>query len=149
MKDYKFKINGNDYQVSVEESDNNMLNVNVNGVDYRVEAENVAVKRAPVARPRPKAIMQAEAPVASGSTANVDAASAGGAEKPIKTPLPGVVLDVFVKEGDAVKAGQKILLLEAMKMENNIESDKDGVVKAVRVKKGDSVQEGDILMLIA
>ena len=53
MKDYKFKINGNDYQVSVEESDNNMLNVNVNGVDYRVEAENVAVKRAPVARPRP------------------------------------------------------------------------------------------------
>ncbi|MBO4773627.1 MAG: biotin/lipoyl-binding protein [Bacteroidales bacterium] len=148
MKDYKFKINGNDYQVSVEESDNNMLNVKVNGVDYRVEAEDVAVKRTPVARPRPKAIMQAEAPVASGSTANVDAA-AGGAEKPIKTPLPGVVLDVFVKEGDAVKAGQKILLLEAMKMENNIESDKDGVVKSVRVKKGDSVQEGDILMLIA
>ena len=59
------------------------------------------------------------------------------------------MLDVFVKEGDAVKAGQKILLLEAMKMENNIESDKDGVVKSVRVKKGDSVQEGDILMLIA
>ncbi len=148
MKDYKFKINGNDYNVSIEEADNNMLNVNVNGVEYRVEAEDVMIKRAPVARPRPKAVMQADAPIAAGSTANVDAAPAGN-EKPIKTPLPGVVLDVFVKEGDAVKAGQKILLLEAMKMENNIEADKDGVVKSIRVKKGDSVQEGDVLMLIA
>lgn len=146
MKDYKFKINGNEYSVSVEEAENNMLNVKVNGVDYQVEAEDIVVKQAPAARPRPKAIMQAEAPVAAGSNANVDA---GGAEKPIKTPLPGVVLDVFVKEGDAVKAGQKILLLEAMKMENNIEADKDGVVKAIKVKKGDSVQEGDVLMLIA
>ena len=148
MKDYKFKINGNEYQVSIEETDDNMLNVNVNGVEYRVESDDIAPKPAPVSRPRPKPIMQAEAPVAAGSTANVDA-PAGGAEQPIKTPLPGVVLDVFVKEGDAVKAGQKILLLEAMKMENNIEADKDGVVKAVRVKKGDSVQEGDVLMLIA
>ena len=146
MKDYKFKINGNEYSVSVEEAENNMLNVNVNGTDYQVEAEDIVVKKAPAARPRPKAIMQAEAPVAAGSDANV---GAGGAEKPIKTPLPGVVLDVFVKEGDAVKAGQKILLLEAMKMEKNIEADKDGVVKAVKVKKGDSVQEGDVLMLIA
>lgn len=146
MKDYKFKINGNEYSVSVEEAENNMLNVNVNGTDYQVEAEDIVVKKAPAARPRPKAIMQADAPVAAGSNANVDA---GGAEKPIKTPLPGVVLDVFVKEGEAVKAGQKILLLEAMKMENNIEADKDGVVKSIKVKKGDSVQEGDVLMLIA
>ena len=148
MKDYTFKINGNAYKVSVEEAENNMLNVNVNGVNYSVEAEDLAPK-APVSRPAPRPVAQ---PTAAPTTAPVSATpapAAGGAAQSIKTPLPGVVLDVFVKEGDAVKTGQKILLLEAMKMENNIEADKDGVVKSIQVKKGDSVQEGDVLMTIA
>ncbi len=59
-----------------------------------------------------------------------------------------MVLDVFVKEGDAVKTGQRLMLLEAMKMENNIESDKDGVVKSIVARKGDSVLEGDVLITI-
>ena len=144
MKDYTFKINGNAYKVTVEEAENNMLNVNVNGVNYSVEAEDLK-PQAPVSRPAPR---PAAAPVPANAPAAAPAA-AGGAGQSIKTPLPGVVLDVFVKEGDAVKAGQKILLLEAMKMENNIEADKDGVIKSIQVKKGDSVQEGDVLMLIA
>ncbi len=64
------------------------------------------------------------------------------------TPLPGTILDVFVNVGDAVKAGQTVVLLEAMKMENNIEADTDGTVKEVKVRKGDSVLEGDVLVVI-
>jgi biotin carboxyl carrier protein len=66
----------------------------------------------------------------------------------INSPLPGVVLDVFVKPGDKVTAGQRVILLEAMKMENNIESDKDGVVAEVKARKGDSVMEGDVLIIM-
>ena len=66
----------------------------------------------------------------------------------IKSPLPGVILDVLVREGDSVKVGQKLLILEAMKMENNIDSDKEGVVKSIAVRKGDSVLEGDVLITI-
>ena len=137
MKDYTFKVNGKAYKVSVEEAENNMLNVNVNGVNYSVEAEDL-VPKAAVSRPAPRPVAAPQA-----------APAAGGAGQSIKTPLPGVILDVFVKEGDTVKSGQKILLLEAMKMENNIEADKDGVIQSIQVKKGDSVQEGDVLMTIA
>lgn len=147
MKDYTFKVNGNAYKVSVEEAENNMLNVNVNGVNYSVEAENL-VPQTPVSRPAPRPASR-PAPAPQAASAPTAATAAGGATQSIKTPLPGVILDVFVKEGDTVKIGQKILLLEAMKMENNIEADKDGVIKSIQVKKGDSVQEGDVLMLIA
>lgn len=147
MKDYTFKVNGNAYKVSVEEAENNMLNVNVNGVNYSVEAENL-VPQTPVSRPAPRPASR-PAPAPQAASAPTAAPAAGGATQSIKTPLPGVILDVFVKEGDTVKIGQKILLLEAMKMENNIEADKDGVIKSIQVKKGDSVQEGDVLMLIA
>ena len=77
------------------------------------------------------------------------ASSATGEGAPVKSPLPGVVLDVLVKEGDVVKVGQKLMILEAMKMENNIESDRDGVVKSIVARKGDSVLEGDVLITIA
>ena len=86
---------------------------------------------------------------AAAPTANVKnapaAATASGAT--LKSPLPGVILDVFCKEGDSVKAGQRLFLLEAMKMENNIDAEKDGVVKEVRVHRSDSVMEGDVLVV--
>jgi len=66
----------------------------------------------------------------------------------IKSPLPGVILEVFVREGDEVKMGQKLLMLEAMKMENNIEADKAGKVVQILKGKGDSVMEGDVLIII-
>ena len=65
----------------------------------------------------------------------------------LTSPLPGTVLDVFVKPGDAVKVGQRMLLLEAMKMENNIDADRDGVVKEVKVSKSDAVMEGQVLVV--
>lgn len=147
MKDYKFKINGRKYNVSLKEGDDNTLNIRVDGIDYLVEPEDVEVERKPVVRP--KVIMQAEAPIPRGTDTNVGASISGGQGSFIKTPLPGVVLDIFVKEGDSIKAGQKIICLESMKMENNIEADKNGVVKVIKVKKGDSVQEGDVLILIS
>lgn len=141
MKEYKFKINGKDYNASVEEQEDGIVNVNVNGVTHQVQVENVPVKpKAPAAR-----VVKASAPAAAAPAAP----AAGGDGQPLKSPLPGVVLDIFVHVGDTITTGQKVMLLEAMKMENNIEADKNGVVKAIKVNKGDSVQEGDVLILIA
>lgn len=147
MKEYKFKINGKDYNASVEEQEDGIVNVNVNGVTHQVQVENVPVKpKAPAAR-----VVKASAPAAAAPAvaAAPAAPAAGGDGQPLKSPLPGVVLDIFVHVGDAITTGQKVMLLEAMKMENNIEADKNGVVKAIKVNKGDSVQEGDVLILIA
>ena len=141
MKEYKFKINCKDYNASVEEQEDGIVNVNVNGVTHQVQVENVPVKpKAPAAR-----VVKASAPAAAAPAAP----AAGGDGQPLKSPLPGVVLDIFVHVGDTITTGQKVMLLEAMKMENNIEADKNGVVKAIKVNKGDSVQEGDVLILIA
>ena len=67
---------------------------------------------------------------------------------PVKSPLPGVILDIRIKEGDTVSVGQTLMVLEAMKMENNIDSDRAGVVKSVKVNRGDSVLEGDVLITL-
>ena len=140
MKEYKFKINGKDYAVTIGEAEGKMLSVNVNGADYQVELEN-----APVAAPAAPA--QAVAPAAAAAPA-APAAPAGAGEK-VNSPLPGVIVEVCVKEGQAVKAGQKVAVLEAMKMENEIPAPKDGTVTAIHVHKGDSVLEGAKIVTIA
>ena len=148
MKNYKFTINGNKYSVEVGDIDNNMVDVEVNGSAYKVELETQI--QAP-AKAKPVVKVSTATPKASAAapTANVKnapaAATASGAT--LKSPLPGVILDVFCKEGDSVKAGQRLFLLEAMKMENNIDAEKDGVVKEVRVHRSDSVMEGDVLVV--
>lgn len=123
MKEYKIKVNGNEYNVSVEEVGGTISNVSVS-------APTAAPTAAPAAAPK-----AAAAP-----------ASAGGIK--VTSPLPGVILDVAVKEGDAVKKGDKVIVLEAMKMENVIEATADGVIKEIKVKKSDSVLEGDVLVVI-
>ena len=140
MKEYKFKINGKDYAVTIGEAEGKMLSVNVNGADYQVELEN-----APVAAPSAPA--QAVAPAAAAAPA-APAAPAGAGEK-VNSPLPGVIVEVCVKEGQAVKAGQKVAVLEAMKMENEIPAPKDGTVTAIHVTKGDSILEGAPVVTIA
>ena len=103
------------------------------------EAEKTIVK--PVARPAaPKpAATPAAQPAAS-------SAPAGG--KGVKSPLPGVILEVKVNVGDEVKKGQTVVILEAMKMENNINADRDGKITAINIKAGDSVLEGTDLVII-
>ena len=85
------------------------------------------------------------APSGTVQTSSPAAASKGSK---VTTPLPGTILDVFVNVGDKVKAGQTVVLLEAMKMENNIEADVEGTVTEVKVRKGDSVLEGDVMVVI-
>ena len=145
MKNYKLKINGNDYNVDINEVEGQEIKLRVNGEAYTVTVDQ-EIKQ-PKAKPvvRPAATSTQVAPAAGG---NVQKANAPAAGAKVTTPLPGTILDVFVNVGDAVKAGQTVVLLEAMKMENNIEADTEGTVKEVRVRKGDSVLEGDILVVI-
>ena len=142
MKTYKMKINGNDYEVAVKDVNGQNVDVEVNGKAYKVELAEApkAEKPKPVA-PRPAA--PAAAPAAAPSPR--PAAGAAGATK---SPLPGTVLSVNVTVGQAVKAGDVAIVLEAMKMENNINCGKDGVVKAVYVQKGDNVLEGADIVLV-
>ena len=134
MKEYKFKINGNSYNVSVSQIDNNTAQVEVNGVPYKVESA---------------AEMAAAAPrTESGTPVVARPVQAKGAASAIKSPLPGVVNNILVKAGDEVKAGQTVLILEAMKMENNVNATKSGKVIEVKVNMGESVLEGTDLIVI-
>lgn len=138
MSTYKFKINGNDYEVAVNGIEGKNAAVTVNGVNYNVEMENAA----PAAAPAPVQAAPAAAPApAAAAAAPAAAPKASGAGKDVVSPLPGVVISVDVKVGDAVKRGQKVAVIEAMKMENEILSENDGTVTAVHVSKGDSVLE--------
>jgi len=148
MKEYKFKINGNEYNVAINSIEGKNADVTVNGVSYSVELENApAPAPAPKAQTAPAAAPQAQAAPAAAPAAPKAAAPAGG--KVIKSPLPGVILSIDVKEGQAVKRGQKLAVLEAMKMENEILSECDGTVSAIHVSKGDSVLEGANVVTIA
>ena len=145
MKEYKYKINGNEYNVAVEELEGNKANVTVNGKSYEVELDRPtkpAVSK-PVARPA-----AAAAPVAAPAAAPAPKAAPAAGGAGIKAPLPGVILDIKVKVGDAVAKGQTIAILEAMKMENNINADREGTVVSINVEKGQSIAEGtDIITL--
>ena len=136
MKEYKYKINGNLYNVVIGDIEDNIAHVEVNGTHYNVEMEKKQKAAAPVARPRPAAV--AAKPAAK------PAAAKGG----VKSPLPGVILDIKVKEGDVVKKGQTVIILEAMKMENSINADRDGKIVSIKVSKGESVLEGTDLIII-
>ena len=134
MKEYKFKINGKDYNVAVNSIEGKNASVTVNGVSYNVELENPVA-----AAPTIQATAPSAAPAATAPAAAPAPAAAGG--KAVVSPLPGVIISIDVKEGQAVKRGQKVAVIEAMKMENEILADCDGTVTAIHVSKGDSVLE--------
>ena len=145
MKEYKIKINGNNYNVTIDEVEGNAAKVEVNGTPYNVEFER------PISKPKTISVVNkpAAAPAAGPAPASKPAAApaaAGGAS--VNSPLPGVVLEVKVKDGDKVTKGQVIMVLEAMKMENAIEAPCDGTV-TIKAQKGDSVLEGAPLAVIA
>jgi biotin carboxyl carrier protein len=142
MKEYKFKIGGKEYNVTVNPKEGKFFDVTVNGATYEVESEN-APAAAPVAQP-------AAAPVqAAPAAAAAPAPKPAGAGEKVASPLPGVIIEISVKEGQQVKAGQKIAILEAMKMENEIPAPKDGTITDIHVHKGDTLQEGDPVVTIA
>ena len=143
MKTYKLKINGNAYEVAINSIEGNIADVTVNGASYQVEMENAPA--AAVAAPA----VQAPAAQPAAATAAPAAQPASGAGTKLTSPLPGVIIEVSVKVGDAVKAGQKVAVIEAMKMENEISATKDGTISAIHVSKGDSVLEGADVVSIA
>ena len=143
MKEYKYRINGNEYAVSINEVCDTTAKVTVNGAEYNVEWEK-PVEEKPVVKVQPVAAKPAAAPAPAAKP--VAPAPAGGHS--IKTPLPGVIIDVKVNVGDAVAKGQTVVVLEAMKMENNINADRDGKVAAIQVAKGDTVADGAVLVVL-
>ena len=142
MKEYKYTIDGNKYEVAVNEVNDTTAKVTVNGTEYTVEWEK-PIEEKPVVKVQPATAK----PVATAVPAATPAAApvSGNA---IKTPLPGVIIDVKVKVGDTVKKGDTVVVLEAMKMENNINADRDGKVVAIQVAKGDTVADGAALVVL-
>ena len=145
MKEYKYIINGNEYTVNIENIEGNQANVKVNGKAYDVEIVGKEIKSvAPAAKPAAPA-----APAAKPAAAPQPAAVATGEGTPFKAPLPGTIVDIKVAAGQQVAVGDVVLVLEAMKMENEITAEKAGTITSIAVNKGDTVMEGTTLFTIA
>ena len=150
MNKYQYKVQGVDYDVEIEEVEGNLAKVSVNGIPFEVELKRHinpvhAIKKPKVAAPKPAA--PAPAPAAAAPKPAAPAAAAG-AGNPVKAPLPGTISSISVKVGDQVNVGDTVLVLEAMKMQNNIEAEYAGTVTSIVVNPGDSVMEGAVLLTI-
>jgi biotin carboxyl carrier protein len=143
MKEYRYTINGTKYEVAIGDIVDENVTVTVNGEEYKVELEKPAEpeKKKPVLG-RPAAAAPSEDGEASASKASVNKNNA------VKAPLPGVITDIKVAVGDEVQAGDTVVVLEAMKMANNLQAEKGGKVTAICVKIGESVMEDDALVVI-
>lgn len=141
-KEYKYTINGNEYQVAIGEIVENIATVTVNGEEYKVEME-------PEAEPeQKKPILGKPKAENAKSDTSTDTAASVNTNNAVKAPLPGVITDICVAVGDEVKAGDTVVVLEAMKMANNIEAEKDGKITAICVQQGQTVMEDDALVVI-
>ena len=132
MKEFKFTIDGKQINAAVNELEDNFAEVTINGKTYKVELEKEEAPAAAAVR-RPAA---AAAP----------AAAAPAGLMTVKSPLPGSIVKVLVKAGQAVKKGDVLLTMESMKMENNVAAEADGTVKAVYVEPGKTVMQDDKLL---
>jgi len=144
MKEYKYKINGNTYKVAIGDIDNNIAEVEVNGVPYKVELDKAKKPVTIINAPRPSA---APRNADGGKVITKPATKSTGGYK-VVSPLPGTIVSISVKAGDTVKAADTVVVLEAMKMENAIHAGRDGVVKSIEVQAGDAVLEGAALITI-
>ncbi|MGC9341774.1 MAG: biotin/lipoyl-containing protein [Bacteroidales bacterium] len=139
MKNFKFIINGNEYHVDLKGIEDNIAHIEVNGTRYDVEIER-KVKQTKT----PRLVR----PVVSGPPKPEIDKKDRGDSTAVVAPLPGNILDILVNPGDIIKKGQKLLIMEAMKMENQILAEKDGVVESIKVQKGQAVLQGDVLIEI-
>ena len=141
MKEYKYTIDGKEYKVAIGEIVDNVATITVNGEEFKVEME-------PEAEPEKKKVVLGQ-PAAESSSEEVTTSAANvNTANAIKAPLPGVITEIKVAVGDDVKAGDVVIVLEAMKMANNLEAEKDGKVTAICVKTGESVLEDSPLVVI-
>lgn len=138
MKKFKFKIRGNTYDVEIKEFEDNIAQIEVNGTMYEVEVEQKETARSKT----PKLVRSQVQTRRSDSKIKKTVSNRA---TPVKAPLPGNIFKLLVKEGDEVKKGDKIMIMEAMKMENSVLAEKDGRIKSIKVKEGDSVLQNDLL----
>jgi len=151
MSKYQYKVQGVDYEVEIEEVEGNIAKVNVNGIPFEVElqqpinaAKHPTIVKPKVEAPKPAATITPAAKPA----APVQSATPAGAGNAQKAPLPGTITSINVKVGDTVNVGDTVIVLEAMKMQNNIEAEYAGTVTSITVNQGDSVMEGTVLLTI-
>ena len=153
MKQYKYTINGPQFDVTIDSIVGSKAKVEVNGIPFEVEMQGSSLVEEALPTVTTDGAAPAATPAAPAATENTTAAPAAksgpGAGTPVKAPLPGVVTKILVNEGQAVKKGDTVLVLEAMKMENNITAEADGTVSGICVSAGDSVMEGTTLITIA
>ncbi len=150
MKDYSLKINGHKYSVQVNDlnEESKMAKVVLNGVSYDVEIDGISTVH-PMVKPQVARSTQYATNVTPALVESTPVAPTHtGAGQAVRSPLPGTIVGVNVKVGDKVNVGDTLLILEAMKMENNIDADFGGVVKEISAKAGATVMEGEILVVI-
>ena len=157
MKTYQYKVQGVDYEVEITEVEGKIAKVNVNGIPFEIEMQKpINAAKHPALAATKKAAYAAPADIPAPASASAPApakpapqtASPAGAGTPVKAPLPGTINTINVKVGDKVSVGDIIIVLEAMKMQNNIEAEQAGTVTSITVNVGDSVMEGAVMLTI-
>ena len=166
MAKYEYKVKGVDYVVEIQDVEGNIANVTVNGIPFEVEMKQpVKSSKQKVKLSEGQNNVSASSAASAGSAAgsnsagsssaaSSDSASSGkqatpAAGRPVVAPLPGTINEIKVKVGDKVNAGDTVVVLEAMKMQNNIDAETSGTIASINVNKGDAVMEGDTLVTIA
>ena len=145
MSKYQYKVNGADYTVEIGEIEGAIAQVTVNGKQFEVELP--APVKTPTRVKRVEAAPAAAAPAPAPERAKKPKAAAGSGTK-VLAPLPGTITEMKVAVGDSVRKGDTVVILEAMKMQNNIEAECDGTITSVLVSRGDTVMEGAALVTI-
>ena len=157
MAKYQYTVKGVDYEVEIQDIEGNIANLTVNGIPFEVEmkqpvkAGKQKVKLSEERRAEgseERRVKSEESNSSSASAASTSSAPTAAAGKPVVAPLPGTINEIKVKVGDKVNAGDTVVILEAMKMQNNIEAETSGTITSINVNKGDAVMEGDTLVTI-
>jgi len=135
MKSYKFKIRGHEYEVDIKSAEGNIFQIDVNGTPYEVEIN--------------REVKSTKTPTLVRKTVNTHKAinkKGSASVTKVKCPLPGNIMTIFVKEGSKVVKGDKLVMYEAMKMENIVMAEKDGTIASIKVNVGDAVLQDDVLL---
>lgn len=164
MAKYQYTVKGVDYEVEIQDIEGNIANVTVNGIPFEVEMKqpvkagkqkvklggtaNEGASSSSSAPQSAKAPADLQSAASSGQTGKAGDAGKAATGKPVVAPLPGTINEIKVKVGDKVNAGDTVVILEAMKMQNNIEAETSGTITGINVNKGDAVMEGDTLVTI-
>ena len=161
MAKYEYKVKGVDYVVEIQDVEGNIANVTVNGIPFEVEMKQPVKSSKQKVKLNEERRVKSEEFNSSSSATNANSATnassatttkpaaAAATGKPVVAPLPGTINEIKVKVGDKVNAGDTVVVLEAMKMQNNIDAETSGTIASINVNKGDAVMEGDTLVTIA